>query len=148
MEQCGFGSKHGFELKFFFSVFSKLNQTKINKAGVKLQAMWHWKYSVTLESNANLMKRIWKCQNMKIACFHILYIHCKTSCIEAERQKCYFNVFSPSIHWDNYCWKKKFFFSKLHDKCCESWRNPWRIVNIPFCDVITKIGTCLFVTSC
>ena len=30
--------KHGFELKFLFSIFSKLNQIKINKAGVKLQA--------------------------------------------------------------------------------------------------------------
>ena len=30
--------KHGFELKFLFSIFSKLNQIKINKTGVKLQA--------------------------------------------------------------------------------------------------------------
>ena len=38
LEQRGFFSKHVFELKSFFSFFSKLNQIKINKAGVKLQA--------------------------------------------------------------------------------------------------------------
>ena len=38
MEQRGFGSKHLFKLKLFFSLFSKLNQTKIKKARVKLQA--------------------------------------------------------------------------------------------------------------
>ena len=38
LEQRRFGSKHGFELKFFFSIFSKLNQTKINEASVMLQA--------------------------------------------------------------------------------------------------------------
>ena len=30
--------KHGFELKFLFSIFSKRNQIKIIKAGAKLQA--------------------------------------------------------------------------------------------------------------
>ena len=38
LEQRGFRSKHGFKLKLFFSIFSKLNQIRINKAGVKLQA--------------------------------------------------------------------------------------------------------------
>ena len=38
LEQRGFCSKHGFELKNFFSIFLKFNQIKINKAGVKLQA--------------------------------------------------------------------------------------------------------------
>ena len=39
--------KHGFELKFLFSIFSKRNQIKIIKAGVKLQAY------VTLEILCN-----------------------------------------------------------------------------------------------
>ena len=31
---------------------------------------------------------------MKRACFHIL----QPSCMETKRRKCYFSVFSPSIH--------------------------------------------------
>ena len=42
--------KHGFELKFFYSIFLKLNQIKINKAGVKLQAYVTLHYSVFLVS--------------------------------------------------------------------------------------------------
>ena len=38
LEQRGYRPKHGFKLKLFFSIFSKLNQIRINKAGVKLQA--------------------------------------------------------------------------------------------------------------
>ena len=43
--------------------------------------------------------------------------------------------------------KEKAFFSKLHDKYCQNARNPLGIVNIPFCDVITKIRTFLFLAS-
>ena len=60
------------------------------------------------------------------------------------KDKCYFNVFSPSIYWDNYCQKKKLFFSKLNDKCFQNLRNLWGIVNIPICDAITKIWTFLY----
>ena len=56
-------------------------------------------------------------------------------------------VFSPSIHWDTFFQNKKLFFSKLLDKYCQNLKNPWGIVNIPFCDAITKFGTFLFVTS-
>ena len=42
--------------------------------------------------------------------------------------------------------KEKAFFSKLHDKYCQNARNPLGIVNIPLCDVITKIRTFLFLT--
>ena len=38
LEKRVFGSKYGLELKLFFSIFSKLNQIKIDKARVKLQA--------------------------------------------------------------------------------------------------------------
>ena len=147
LEQRGFGSKHGFELKFFFSIFLKRNQIKINKAGVKLQAY------VTLQIYCNpwiqnkIRRNVY--ENVKIWKYRISIFctfYCKPSCMEAERHKCYFNFFSPSIHWDNYS-RKKSFFSKLHGKCWQNWRNPWGIVNIPFCDVITNIGTCLFVTS-
>ena len=44
--------------------------------------------------------------------------------------------------------KEKGFFSKSRDKYFQNQRNPCRIVNFPFCDVITKIRTCIFVTSC
>ena len=44
--------------------------------------------------------------------------------------------------------KEKGFFSKSRDKYFQNQRNPYRIVNFPFCDVITKIRTCIFVTSC
>ena len=30
--------------------------------------------------------------------------------MEAERHKCYFNIFSPSVYGDNYSQKKKLFF--------------------------------------
>ena len=60
------------------------------------------------------------------------------------KDKCYFNVFSPSIYWDNYSQKKKLFFSKLNDKCFQNLRNLWGIVNIPICDAITKIWTFLY----
>ena len=56
--------KHGFELKFLFSIFSKLNQIKINKAGVKLQAY------VALEIFCNpwIQSKIWRnvYENVKI----------------------------------------------------------------------------------
>ena len=51
LEQCGFGSKHGFELNFFFSIFLEFSKIKIDKAGVKLQTMWQCKYSGILEFN-------------------------------------------------------------------------------------------------
>ena len=60
LEQRGFGWKHGFELKFFFSIFSKLNQIKNNKAGVKCKPMWHCKYSVILESKVKFDKTYMK----------------------------------------------------------------------------------------
>ena len=56
---------------------------------------------------------------MKIACFHILYILCKPSCIEAERHNVtlmsFLRVFTETIIPE-----RKSFFSKLHDKCCQS----------------------------
>ena len=61
------------------------------------------------------------------------------------KDKCYFNVVSPSIHWDSDSRKKKIFFSKLHEKCCQNLKNPWGIANIPFCDAITKPRIFLFV---
>ena len=38
---------------------------------------------------------------------------------------------SPSIHWEN-CSRKRFFFSKLHHKCCQNWWNLSGTVNILF----------------
>ena len=43
---------------------------------------------------------------------HILHILLKTFVNRGWRYKCYFNVFSPSIDWDNYSRKKRFFFFK------------------------------------
>ena len=42
---------HGFELKLSFSIFSKFNQIKINKTGVKLQAY------VSLQISLNLKRK-------------------------------------------------------------------------------------------
>ena len=137
-----------FELKFFFSIFLQLNQIRIKKSGLKLQAY------VILQILCNLWiqsETQWNvCQNFKIwkqrvSIFFTFYY--KPSCLEINKHKCYFNVSSPSIHWDNY-FLKKALFSKLLDKCCQNWRNLWGTVNIPFCDVIAKIRTFLFVTSC
>ena len=86
------------------------------------------------------MKHVWSrceaCVKLQILCdpriqrkFNETYtkkfcaFYCKLSCMETERHKCYFNVFSPSIHLDKY-YRKKSFFSKLHDKC-QNWQNPW-----------------------
>ena len=60
MEQRGFGSKHGLELKFFSSVFLKFNQIKSDKAGVKLQTMWHCKYSGIPESKVKFDEKYMK----------------------------------------------------------------------------------------
>ena len=38
--------------------------------------------------------------------------------------------------------KDFFFFIKFYDKCCQNWWNLSGTVNSPFCDAITKIGTC------
>ena len=51
--------KHGFELKLFFSIFSKLTQIEltqieINKAGVKLQTYVTLEITVILESKVKL----------------------------------------------------------------------------------------------
>ena len=88
MEQCGFDSKHGFELKFFFSIFWKLNQIKINKTGVKLQAY------VTLQILCNLwiQSKIWRnlYENVKIwkKCVSIFStFYCKPFCLEAKHTK-------------------------------------------------------------
>ena len=120
--------KHGFELKFLFSIFSKLNQIKINKAGVKLQAY------VTLQILCNpwIQSKIRRkaFENVKIwkqLVFIFFSNHCKPSWMAAERYRCYFNIFSPSVYWDNYSRKKKL-FSKLHDKYCQNWQNLREIV--------------------
>ena len=51
---------------------------------------------------------------------------CKPSCMEAKRNKYYFDAFSPSIRWDNYSRKKRAFFkiiSKVLPKLTKSVRN-------------------------
>ena len=83
---------------------------------------------------------------MKIACFNILYIYCKLSAwrLRDTSVTLSFSVY-PLIQLLP---KEKGFFSKSRDKYFQNQRNPCRIVNFPFCDVITKIRTCIFVTSC
>ena len=114
--------KHGFELKFFFSIFSKfITKSKLIKQMWSCTPMWHCKYSVNaFNTKQNLTKRIWKCQiTVNLPAWR-------------PKGKCYFNFFSPSIHWDTYSRKKRAFFSKLREKC-QNLRNPWEIVNILFC---------------
>ena len=136
MEQGGLGSKHGFERKFFSR---NLTKPKLTKADVKLQA-YEPKALNSTKMDETYMKML-KYENSVFP--YSVSIFWKPSSMEAQRRKCYFNVFSPSVHR-----RKKNFFSRFHDKCFQNWRNPWWIVNILFCDVITKIGTCLLVTSC
>ena len=69
--------------------------------------------------------------------------------MEAERHKCYFNIFSPSVYWDNYSRKKTFFFQnhmtnivkidKIRD---ELWRNHqnW---NFSFRNFLLRYGACI-----
>ena len=99
MEQRGFGSKHVFKLKFFFSIFSKLNKIKINKADVKVQAYVTLQILCNRWIHCKIRRKIY--ENVKtwkwcVSIFCTLYF--KPSCMEVERRKCYFNVFSPSIH--------------------------------------------------
>ena len=64
--------------------------------------MWHCKYSVILDSNVTFDETYMKMSKYKNSVFpyslHSTFLHC----MEAERRKCYFNVFSPSIHWDKW----------------------------------------------
>ena len=96
--------KHRFELTLFFSIFSKRNQIKNNKACLKLES-----YSLVLESKKNSTKHRWKSQNINIGCFHILSILLKTFLQKTERYNCYFNVFYLAIQWDESYWKKDLF---------------------------------------
>ena len=109
------------------SVFSKINQIKINKVGVKLQAY----VTLTILCNPSIQSKIrrnvyenikiWK-QRVSIFCT----FYCKPSRMDAEIHNCYFNVFSPSIQWDNYSRKKSFFFKitwQMLSKLTESVRN-------------------------
>ena len=86
---CKF-EKHVLELKFFFSIFLQLNQIKIKKAGLKLQAY------VILQILCNLWiqsETQWNiCQNFKIwkqrvSIFFTFYY--KPSCLEINKHKCY-----------------------------------------------------------
>ena len=78
-----------------------------------MKHVWSCKYSVILESKENSTKRIRKSSVHSTVNFPAW----------RPKDKCYFNVFSPSIHLDKY-YRKKSFFSKLHDKC-QNWQNPW-----------------------
>ena len=149
LEQRGFRSKLELELKFFFSVFSKLNQIKINKTGMKLQAYMTpqifcnpWIQKELVETYMKMSKH--KKQRASVFCT----FYCKHSCMETERHKCYFNVFSSPIHWDHY-YRKKFFFKvtwQMLSKLTKSVRNCqhpilWRNYqnrNLSFCNFLLK----------
>ena len=143
LEQDEFGSRHEFELKFLFSIFSKLNLIKINKVDVQLEGY------VTLQLLCNpwIQSKIFR----KVSENSVFpYPVHSTVNLPAWRSKdknftfvSFLCLFTETINP-----KRKVFLSKLHDKCWQICRNPWRIVNIPFCDVTTKIGTFLFVNSC
>ena len=99
------------------------------------------------------MKRIWKCQNMfsysvhakvKLPVWRLKDTNVSwTSLKQLPKEKVFFQNYMTNVV--KITWQM---LPKLHDKCCQNWKNPWGIVNTPSCDVITKIGTCLFVTCC
>ena len=65
-----------------------------------------------------IQSKIWRnvYENVKIWKYRVSIFCtfcCKPSSMRAQRRKCYFNVFSPSIHWDNYSQKKKKIFFKI-----------------------------------
>ena len=72
--------------------------------------MWHCKYSVILKSKVIFDKNYMKMSKYENSMFP--YSLHSTVIFPAwkPKDKCYFNVFSPSIRWYNYSQKKKFFF--------------------------------------
>ena len=89
--------------------------------------------------------RIWKCPNIVFP----YSVHSAVN-LPAWRLKETNITLMPFLRLfaDTITPERKGLFSKLFHKCCQSWRHPWGTINIPFCDVITQIGTCFFVTSC
>ena len=102
---------------------------------------WHCKYCVILESEVKFGKTYMKMSKYENSVFPYS-LHSNVN-LPAWRPK-YTNDTFALRQWLS---KEKVFFSKLHDKCCQNWQNPSWIVNIQFCEVIVKIGTCLFVNS-
>ena len=74
--------------------------------------MWHCKYSVIFESKVQFGEKYMKMSKCENSLFPYFLFYCKTSCMEAERHKCYFSFFSPSIQWDSYS-RKNFIFQNL-----------------------------------
>ena len=86
---------NGLQLKFFFSVFSKLNQIKSNKAGVKLK----------IYATRQILYNPWIQNKIRLSVYENVKIWNSVfpySLHRLQRHKCYFNVFSPSLHSDNY----------------------------------------------
>ena len=109
--------------------------------------MWCWEYSAVLESIAKFEQTYIKISKYGNSVFPYS-LHSPAN-LPAWRPKdrnvalmSFLRLFTETITP-----QRKSFFSKLHDKYCQNWQNSWRIVNTTFSDVITKIGTFLFVTS-
>ena len=120
--------KHGFELKFLFSIFSKRNQIKIIKAGVKLQAY------VTLEILCNPWTKVRFDETyMEMSKYeNSLFPYSLQITVNLPEWKLkvtnftlisFLRLFTKTITPE-----RKSFFSKLRDKYCQNWLNPWGIV--------------------
>ena len=131
-----------------FSQFSwNLTKSKSIKQVWGSKRMWCWEYSAVLESIAKFEQTYIKISKYGNSVFPYS-LHSPAN-LPAWRPKdrnvalmSFLRLFTETITP-----QRKSFFSKLHDKYCQNWQNSWRIVNTTFCDVITKIGTFLFVTS-
>ena len=143
MEQAEFGSKHELELKFLFSIFSKLNLIKINKAGVKLEAYVTLQILCNSWIQSKILRKVYENSVFPYSAHSAVNLPAERSKDTNVTFMSFLRLFTETINTE---WKV--FLSELHDKCCQKWRNPSGVVNIPFCDVTTKIGTFLFVYSC
>ena len=103
--------KHGFRLKCFFLIFSGLiAKSKLIKQVWSCKLMWHCKCSV----HPWIQSKIWwnVCENVKLWKQRVFIFLHSTVNLPAWRpeDKCYVNIFSPSVNWDSYSGKKKLFF--------------------------------------
>ena len=102
--------KHQFELKLFFSIFLRvITKSNLIKQVWSCKPMRHCKYSGNPWIHSKTRRNVYKNIKLWKWCAPI-FLH-STVHFPAWRtkDKFYFNVFSPSIHWGN-CSQKKGFY--------------------------------------
>ena len=133
----------------YFSQFSdNLTKSKLIKQVWSCKPMWHRKYSVILESKGKFNETFKKMSKYENSVFPYSLHSIVNLPTWRPKDTNVTLMYFLLLFTETLTSEIKSFFSKLYDKYCQYFQNLWGILNIPFCDVITKIRTFLLVTSC